>query len=215
MNPISQTVNIKENANQEQVIFRKLVPDFYSVIWKLQVLLSDIFSIDIIYDHVCCIGNIKFAFINRQLILAGVFPFFACAEFVERCSFLINFLYQLCSFFLINTVPFHYTFDTAVFICVKKNSSCLRIICIDRSWTASDDYGRFLLRKFTYKFKRFFQEKAVNSLLYSIAVSYGDSNPMEKSFELIERTSKKGEKTAQDVYHLAGWVSHHNLDSVR
>lgn len=30
--------------------------------------------------------------------------------------------------------------------------------------------------------------------------------------ELIERTSKKGEKTAQDVYHLAGWVSHHNLD---
>ena len=30
--------------------------------------------------------------------------------------------------------------------------------------------------------------------------------------ELIERTSKKGEKTAKDVYHLAGWVSHHNLD---
>ena len=30
--------------------------------------------------------------------------------------------------------------------------------------------------------------------------------------ELIERTSKKGEKQAQDVYHLAGWVSHHNLD---
>ena len=87
------------------------MPDFYSVIWKLQVLLSDIFSIDIIYDHVCCIGNIKFACINRQLILAGVFPFFACAEFVERCSFLIHFLYQLCSFFLINTVPFHYTFD--------------------------------------------------------------------------------------------------------
>ena len=37
------------------------MPDFYSVIWKLQVLLSDIFSIDIIYDHVCCIGNIKFS----------------------------------------------------------------------------------------------------------------------------------------------------------
>ena len=32
------------------------------------MLLSDIFSIDIIYDHVCCIGNIKFACINRQLI---------------------------------------------------------------------------------------------------------------------------------------------------
>ena len=105
------------------------MPDFYSVIWKLQVLLSDIFSIDIIYDHVCCIGNIKFACINRQLILAGVFPLFACAEFVERCSFLIHFLYQLCSFFLINTVPFHYTFDTAVFICVKKNRRSLPFLC--------------------------------------------------------------------------------------
>lgn len=31
----------------------------------------------------------------------------------------------------------------------------------------------------------FFREKAVNSLLYSIAVSYGQSNPMERSFELI------------------------------
>ena len=30
--------------------------------------------------------------------------------------------------------------------------------------------------------KEFFQEKAVNSLLYSIAVSYGESNPMEKIF---------------------------------
>ena len=30
--------------------------------------------------------------------------------------------------------------------------------------------------------------------------------------ELIERTSKKGEKTAKNVYHLSGWVSHHNLD---
>ena len=62
MNPISQTVNIKrKRANQAQVILRKLVPDFYSVIWKLQVLLSDIFSIDIIYDYVCYIGNIKFS----------------------------------------------------------------------------------------------------------------------------------------------------------
>ena len=34
--------------------------------------------------------------------------------------------------------------------------------------------------------KDFFREKAVNSLLYSIAVSYGEANPMEKSFELIK-----------------------------
>ena len=35
--------------------------------------------------------------------------------------------------------------------------------------------------------KEFFQEKAVNSLLYSIALSYGESNPMEKSFELTQQ----------------------------
>ena len=90
------------------------MPDFYSVIWKLQVLLSDVFSVDIIYDHVRCIGNIKFSGINRQLILTGVSPFFACTEFVEGCSFLIHFFYQFRSFFLINAVSFHYTFDTEI-----------------------------------------------------------------------------------------------------
>lgn len=34
--------------------------------------------------------------------------------------------------------------------------------------------------------KDFFQEKAINSLLYSIALSYGDSNPMGRSFALIQ-----------------------------
>ena len=35
------------------------------------------------------------------------------------------------------------------------------------------------------------REKAVNSLLYSIAVSYGESNPMEKSFELIRELTQQ------------------------
>ena len=39
--------------------------------------------------------------------------------------------------------------------------------------------------------KEFFQEKAVNSLLYSIALSYGESNPMEKSFELIRELTQQ------------------------
>mgnify|MGYP000881607438 FL=1 len=39
--------------------------------------------------------------------------------------------------------------------------------------------------------KEFFQEKAVTSLLYSIAVSYGESNPMEKSFELIRELTQQ------------------------
>lgn len=38
--------------------------------------------------------------------------------------------------------------------------------------------------------KDFFREKAVNSLLYSIAVSYGESNPMNKSFELIRELTQ-------------------------
>ena len=38
--------------------------------------------------------------------------------------------------------------------------------------------------------KDFFQEKAVNSLLYSIAVSYGQNNPMEKSFALIQELTQ-------------------------
>ena len=36
----------------------------------------------------------------------------------------------------------------------------------------------------------FFEEKALNSLLYSIAVSYGEDNPMEKSFELIRELTQ-------------------------
>lgn len=53
--------------------------------------------------------------------------------------------------------------------------------------------------------KEFFQEKAVNSLLYSIAVSYGESNPMEKSFELIR------ELTAQKPAVIIGRCSGANL----
>lgn len=38
--------------------------------------------------------------------------------------------------------------------------------------------------------KEFFQEKAVNSLLYSIAVSYGESNPMERSFQMLRELTQ-------------------------
>jgi alpha-L-fucosidase 2 len=31
-------------------------------------------------------------------------------------------------------------------------------------------------------------------------------------FELIDRTVKKGKITAQKLYGLEGWVSHHNID---
>lgn len=31
-------------------------------------------------------------------------------------------------------------------------------------------------------------------------------------FDLIEKTAGRGEKTAEKLYHLKGWVSHHNLD---
>ena len=108
---ISQTVNIKRKMqNQAPVIFRKLVPDFCNVIWKLQVLLSDIFSIDIIYDHVCCIGNIKFACINRQLILAGVFPHSLPVQNLWKDAlFSSTSFISFAAFFLINTVPFHYS----------------------------------------------------------------------------------------------------------
>ena len=34
----------------------------------------------------------------------------------------------------------------------------------------------------------------------------------EPLFQLIERTAKRGITTAKDVYHLNGWISHHNLD---
>ena len=31
-------------------------------------------------------------------------------------------------------------------------------------------------------------------------------------FELIERVEKRGRKTAESLYQLEGWVSHHNVD---
>ena len=34
----------------------------------------------------------------------------------------------------------------------------------------------------------------------------------ESLFDLIERTASHGKKTAKEVYHLNGWVSHHNVD---
>ena len=34
----------------------------------------------------------------------------------------------------------------------------------------------------------------------------------EPLFDLIERTALRGKKTAKEVYHLDGWVSHHNVD---
>ena len=36
----------------------------------------------------------------------------------------------------------------------------------------------------------FFDEKSVNSLLFSIAMNYGDKNPMEDSFELVRELTK-------------------------
>jgi len=52
--------------------------------------------------------------------------------------------------------------------------------------------------------KEFFQEKAVNSLLYSIAVSYGESNPMEKSFELIRELTQQ--KSAVIIGRCSGAI---------
>ena len=52
--------------------------------------------------------------------------------------------------------------------------------------------------------KEFFQEKAVNSLLYSIAVSYGESNPMEKSFELIHELTQQ--KSAVIIGRCSGAI---------
>ena len=52
--------------------------------------------------------------------------------------------------------------------------------------------------------KEFFQEKAVNSLLYSIAVSYGESNPMEKSFELIRELTQQ--KSAVIIGRCSGTI---------
>lgn len=47
---------------------------------------------------------------------------------------------------------------------------------------------------------------------YWIAEKANLSDCHEPLFELIERTASRGKKTAKEVYHLNGWVSHHNLD---
>lgn len=47
---------------------------------------------------------------------------------------------------------------------------------------------------------------------YWMAEKANLSDCHEPLFELIERTARRGERTAEKVYHLNGWVSHHNLD---
>ena len=37
------------------------MPDFYSIIWSTGAFVRIFFSVDIIYDYVCYIGNIKFS----------------------------------------------------------------------------------------------------------------------------------------------------------
>ena len=59
--------------------------------------------------------------------------------------------------------------------------------------------------------KEFFQEKAVNSLLYSIAVSYGASNPMERSFELIREHTQQ--KSAVIIGRCSGAIYANNPDA--
>lgn len=59
--------------------------------------------------------------------------------------------------------------------------------------------------------KEFFQEKAVNSLLYSIAVSYGASNPMEKSFELIRELTQQ--KSAVIIGRCSGAIYANDPDA--
>lgn len=59
--------------------------------------------------------------------------------------------------------------------------------------------------------KEFFQEKAVNSLLYSIAVSYGESNPMEKSFELIRELTQQ--KSAVIIGRCSGVIYANDPDA--
>lgn len=59
--------------------------------------------------------------------------------------------------------------------------------------------------------KEFFQEKAVNSLLYSIAVSYGASNPMERSFELIRELTQQ--KSAVIIGRCSGAVYANDPDA--
>ena len=59
--------------------------------------------------------------------------------------------------------------------------------------------------------KDFFREKAVNSLLYSIAVSYGEANPMEKSFELIKELTHG--KPAVIIGRCSGAVYENDSDA--
>ena len=59
--------------------------------------------------------------------------------------------------------------------------------------------------------KEFFQEKAVNSLLYSIAVSYGASNPMERSFELIRELTQQ--KSAVIIGRCSGAICANDPDA--
>ena len=59
--------------------------------------------------------------------------------------------------------------------------------------------------------KDFFREKAVNSLLYSIAVSYGESNPMEKSFSLIQELTHG--KQAVIIGRCSGAIYAHDPDA--
>ena len=47
---------------------------------------------------------------------------------------------------------------------------------------------------------------------YWMAEKANLSDCHEPLFDLIERTASHGKKTAKEVYHLNGWVSHHNVD---
>ena len=47
---------------------------------------------------------------------------------------------------------------------------------------------------------------------YWMAEKANLSDCHESLFDLIERTASHGKKTAKEVYHLNGWVSHHNVD---
>ena len=47
---------------------------------------------------------------------------------------------------------------------------------------------------------------------YWMAEKANLSDCHEPLFDLIERTASRGKKTAKEVYHLDGWVSHHNVD---
>lgn len=65
----------------------------------------------------------------------------------------------------------------------------------------------------------FFDEKSVNSLLYSIAMNYGERNPMTNSFNLV-RELTKGKSVVMIgtmcQYHISGYARcHHCLSPCR